>query len=197
MKVFCVILVVCLWGMCEALPKETVLKSNKFADRSEKNLVEQFIKNHVSNNDALPPIDSFVTRSDINEIDVSSYFNEGRSQTEARKKSKIKKIFVPILVFIFIKAITLIPLALGLLSIKAWNAIQLSFVSFVTTIALAVWKLCSKVNGDQPQPQIYHQTYDPEHYFDHHQVAAARTDQQEEEIQMAYSGYSQDSNKVY
>lgn len=82
---------------------------------------------------------------------------------------------------------TLIPLALGLLGLKTWNAIQLSFVSFVTTLAMAVWKLCSKVNGDHPQPQIYHETYDPHH---HHHIAASRSDQVEE-MQMAYNGYGQ------
>lgn len=87
---------------------------------------------------------------------------------------------------------TLIPLALGILGIKTWNAIQLSFVSFVTTLALAVWKLCSKVNGDHPHPQVIHETFDP-HHFDHHHIAASRSDQMEG-VQMAYNAYAPAQN---
>lgn len=48
----------------------------------------------------------------------------------------------------------LIPLALGILAIKTWNALQLSFGSFVVAIALAVWQLCKKVAGDHGHPHI-------------------------------------------
>lgn len=66
------------------------------------------------------------------------------SQTTARK-SKLKKIVIPIMVFVLLKAITLIPLALGVLGLKAFNALQLSFFSFVVSIALAIFQLCKKV----------------------------------------------------
>jgi hypothetical protein len=66
---------------------------------------------------------------------------------EARgKKSKLKKIMIPILVFVLLKAMTLVPLALGVLGLKAWNALQLSFFSFIVSFALAVFQLCKKVN---------------------------------------------------
>lgn len=80
---------------------------------------------------------------------------------------------------------TLIPLALGVLSLKTWNAIQLSFISFVTTLGMAVWKLCTKVNGDHPQPQVIHEAYDPHH----HHYAASRSDQIQG-AEMAYNGYA-------
>lgn len=96
----------------------------------------------------------------------------------ARKKSKIKKAFIPIVVFILIKAMILIPLALGILGFKAWNAIQLSFVAFVTSAALAIWKFCSKLNHDHP-PAIVHGGWDGHHY-DRSDVAQ----------QMAYSAYA-------
>lgn len=77
----------------------------------------------------------------------------------ARKKSKIKKILIPILVFILLKAMTLVPLALGVLGIKAWNALQLSFFSFVVSLALAVFQLCKKL-ADQA-PVIAHSGWEP------------------------------------
>lgn len=52
---------------------------------------------------------------------------------------------IPIMVFVLLKAMTLIPLALGVLGLKAWNALQLSFFSFVTSLALAIFNLCKKV----------------------------------------------------
>ncbi|CAG9817454.1 unnamed protein product [Phaedon cochleariae] len=89
-----------------------------------------------------------------------------------------KKIFVPILIFILIKAMTLIPLALGVLGIKAWNAIQLSFVSFVSALAMAVWKLCSKVHHEPPQ--IIHNAWDSHAHLHHDRSDVAQ--------QMAYGG---------
>lgn len=61
------------------------------------------------------------------------------------RKSKLKKIVIPIMVFVLLKAMTLIPLALGVLGLKAFNALQLSFFSFIVSIALAIFQLCKKV----------------------------------------------------
>lgn len=52
------------------------------------------------------------------------------------------------MVFVLLKAMTLIPLALGVLGLKAFNALQLSFFSFVASIALAIFQLCKKVRRD-------------------------------------------------
>lgn len=75
-----------------------------------------------------------------------------------RKKSKLKKILIPIAVFLMLKALTLIPLFIGILGIKAWNALQLSFGSFVLSFALAIFQLCRKLAGDSapPQPIVAH-----------------------------------------
>lgn len=73
------------------------------------------------------------------------FVSGARSVGEARK-AKLKKIIVPILVFVLLKAMTLIPLAIGVLGLKAWNALQLSFFSFVVSVALAIFQLCKKVN---------------------------------------------------
>lgn len=95
-------------------------------------------------------MDSKVTVSprnlDSDELSLNIKFNKdgARSVGEARK-AKLKKIIVPILVFVLLKAMTLIPLAIGVLGLKAWNALQLSFFSFVVSVALAIFQLCKKV----------------------------------------------------
>lgn len=66
------------------------------------------------------------------------------------RKSKLKKLFVPLFVFVLLKAMTLIPLALGVLGLKAWNALQLSFFSFITAFSLAIFQLCKKVSSKSP-----------------------------------------------
>lgn len=70
------------------------------------------------------------------------------------RKSKLKKIVIPIMVFVLLKAMTLIPLALGVLGLKAFNALQLSFFSFVASIALAIFQLCKKIATDNHHPQL-------------------------------------------
>jgi hypothetical protein len=59
----------------------------------------------------------------------------------------LKKLFIPLFVFVLLKAMTLIPLALGVLGLKAWNALQLSFFSFITAFSLAIFQLCKKVRN--------------------------------------------------
>lgn len=108
------------------------------------------------------------------------------------RKSKLKKIFIPILVFILLKAMTLIPLALGILGLKAWNALQLSFFSFVVSIALAVFQLCKKIAADNTAPQIA--AHGPWESAAYNQYAAARSldvqTPQEDAVQMAYAAYA-------
>ncbi|PSN45515.1 hypothetical protein C0J52_13163 [Blattella germanica] len=106
------------------------------------------------------------------------------SEARRRKKSKLKKILIPIAVFMLLKALTLIPLFIGILGIKAWNALQLSFGSFVLSFALAIFQLCKKLAGDAPaaQPIVAHATgWDSQRSFD------TGLDAQN----LAYSAYSQ------
>ncbi|CAB0043801.1 unnamed protein product [Trichogramma brassicae] len=91
---------------------------------------------------------------DSNEIDFNVKFADdeaaataGGRAVEARK-SKLKKVIIPILVFVLLKAMTLIPLAIGVLGLKAWNALQLSFFSFVVSVGLAIFQLCKKIAAD-------------------------------------------------
>lgn len=80
---------------------------------------------------------------------VNSTFVKNSRFVLTARKSKLKKIVIPIMVFVLLKAMTLIPLALGVLGLKAWNALQLSFFSFVISTAMAIFQLCKKVT-------IYH-----------------------------------------
>lgn len=81
------------------------------------------------------------------------------------RKSKLRKILIPILVFVLLKAMTLIPLAIGVLGLKAWNALQLSFISFLVSISLAIFQLCKKVAADSHGSQIAtHIPFETSHY---------------------------------
>lgn len=112
--------------------------------------IESYIQSHDVTFQ-LPIADTKITVSPRNlendELSLNIKFNKegARSVGEARK-AKLKKIIVPILVFVLLKAMTLIPLAIGVLGLKAWNALQLSFFSFVVSVALAIFQLCKKVS---------------------------------------------------
>jgi hypothetical protein len=65
------------------------------------------------------------------------------------------------LVFLLLKIITLVPLFIGALGLKAWNALQLSFFSFVISVALAIFQLCKKIAADAPPQIVAHGHFDP------------------------------------
>lgn len=85
---------------------------------------------------------------DDDELSFNLKFGEGRAIQHEARKSKLKKVIIPILVFVLLKAMTLIPLAIGVLGLKAWNALQLSFFSFIVSVGLAIFQLCKKIAAD-------------------------------------------------
>ncbi|XP_012255483.2 uncharacterized protein LOC105685706 [Athalia rosae] len=126
---------------------------------------------------------------DDDELTFNVKFGEGRAVQEARK-SKLKKVIIPILVFVLLKAMTLIPLAIGVLGLKAWNALQLSFFSFVVSVGLAIFQLCKKIAADShAAPLAAHGPweYQAAQYraFDQPEIV-----QQESAQDLAYAGYS-------
>ncbi|RZC37777.1 uncharacterized protein BDFB_010887 [Asbolus verrucosus] len=128
---------------------------NEITSRSESSIesnVEEYIKSHdVTFNLPIGPKLTLGARNlDNDEIDLKLNFG---SEAQARK-SKLKKIVIPILVFVLLKAMTLVPLALGVLGLKAWNALQLSFFSFMLAVGLAVFQLCKKIAAEHSPPQI-------------------------------------------
>jgi hypothetical protein len=103
------------------------------------------------------------------------------------RKSKLRRIFIPILVFLLLKIITLVPLFIGALGLKAWNALQLSFFSFVISVALAIFQLCKKIAADTSPPQIVaHGHFEPSPA----QYSAARSS---DPHTLAYRSYGQEA----
>lgn len=96
------------------------------------------------------------------------------------------------LVFVLLKAMTLIPLAIGVLGIKAWNALQLSFFSFVISVALAIFQLCKKIAGDHTAQVAAHGPWD--NYQAAHYAARSFPEEfkpfQPEAQDLAYSAYA-------
>jgi hypothetical protein len=126
---------------------------------------------------------------DDDELNFNVKFGQGRA-VEARK-SKLKKVIIPILVFVLLKAMTLIPLAIGVLGLKAWNALQLSFFSFVVSVGLAIFQLCKKIAADSHASPIA--AHGPWEY----QAAQYRSFNDAPELEsataqdLAYSAYTQ------
>ncbi|XP_034949905.1 uncharacterized protein Osi19 [Chelonus insularis] len=159
--------------------------------RSEGSLLDT-VQNYLISHDVTfkLPLESAVKVSARNiEDDRISFdvkFGQGRAVEEARK-SKLKKVIIPILVFVLLKAMTLIPLAIGVLGLKAWNALQLSFFSFVVSVGLAIFQLCKKIAAESHSAPIA--AHGPWEYqaaqyrsFQEEPVAAAQN--------LAYSAYA-------
>ncbi|XP_056635936.1 uncharacterized protein LOC130444681 [Diorhabda sublineata] len=169
--------------------------SNEVASRSYDN-IEDSIEDYIKKHDItfkVPLIGDITVDStdlDNEKIDIKWNLSSGRS-LEARKKSKtkIKKILGPILIFLLLKAITLVPLALGVLGYKAWNSLTLSFMSFVISTGLAIFQLCQKLAADNVQPQIA--TSGP--WESVGSTHWARNLNEEDTQKMAYSAYVQES----
>ncbi|KAG5672970.1 hypothetical protein PVAND_003056 [Polypedilum vanderplanki] len=138
------------------LSRNVEVRHNGFApvyeQRGDKDVfdkVEEYVQSHdVTFN--FPSAETKITLSpkQINEGELD--LNVKFAGVEARGKSKLKKVMIPILVFVLLKAMTLVPLALGVLGLKAWNALQLSFFSFIISFALAVFQLCKKIAHHGP-----------------------------------------------
>ncbi|XP_016970321.1 uncharacterized protein LOC108038114 isoform X2 [Drosophila rhopaloa] len=118
--------------------------------------IENYIRGHDVSMD-LPLADAKVTVSArnlaSNQLSLNLQLNgdEGDEGTdvEARgKKHRLRKLAMPILVLILLKAITVIPMAIGILKIKAFNALALGFFSFIVSVGLAIFQLCKKIAHD-------------------------------------------------
>ncbi|XP_066154097.1 uncharacterized protein Osi19 [Euwallacea fornicatus] len=158
---------------------ETTGRSNgDYEDR-----IEAYIKGHDVQI-KLPVVGSVTMNArnlDNGELDFNVNFG---SEVQEARKSKLKKIFIPILVFVLLKAMTLVPLALGVLTLKAWNALQLSFFSFVVAVGLAIFQLCKKLATDHAVPQVSaHEAWPAQQYYARSLDAEAQD--------MAYSAYLQ------
>ncbi|KAJ8888047.1 hypothetical protein PR048_007533 [Dryococelus australis] len=89
---------------------------------------------------------------DDGEVALKLRLDSSEAARRRKKKSKLRKLIVPLAVLLALKALTLIPLFLGLLGIKAFNALQLGFGSFVVSFGLAIFQLAKKLMGDSMPP---------------------------------------------
>ncbi|KAL5284827.1 Osi19 family protein [Megaselia abdita] len=111
------------------------------------------IQSYIQGHDVsvqLPLVDAKLTMSprnlDNDELNLSVKFDkdvEGKSRKH--KKNRLKRLAMPIMTLILLKSMTIIPMAIGILGLKAFNALKLGFLSFVFSVGLAIFQLCKKV----------------------------------------------------
>ncbi|XP_037814471.1 uncharacterized protein LOC119605433 isoform X1 [Lucilia sericata] len=122
--------------------------------------IENYIQGHDVTMD-LPMADAKVTVSSRNlkndELSLNVKFaGEGVVEGKGKKgnifkkgkKHRLRKMAMPIMVLILLKAITIIPMAIGILKIKALNALGLGFFSFIVSVGLAIFQLCKKIAAE-------------------------------------------------
>ncbi|XP_073820281.1 DUF1676 domain-containing protein Osi19 isoform X1 [Musca autumnalis] len=135
--------------------------SNSFVDA-----VENYLKGHDVTMD-LPMADAKVTVSSRNladdELSLKVKFSgdgvvEGKGKKgsifKKGKKHRLRKMAMPIMVLILLKAITIIPMAIGILKIKALNALGLGFFSFLVSVGLAIFQVCKKIASEHHSAHI-------------------------------------------
>ncbi|XP_030371719.1 uncharacterized protein LOC115622005 [Scaptodrosophila lebanonensis] len=112
--------------------------------------IENYIQGHDVTMD-LPMADAQVTVSARNlandELSLNLKLADGVVEGKG-KKHRLRKMAMPIMVLILLKAITVIPMAIGILKIKALNALGLGFFSFLVSVGLAIFQLCKKIAAD-------------------------------------------------
>ncbi|XP_015585286.1 uncharacterized protein LOC107263018 [Cephus cinctus] len=162
--------------------------------RSEASFLDN-VSSYLSSHDVTfkLPLESSVKVSARNiendELSFNVKFGEGRAAVQEARKSKLKKVIIPILVFVLLKAMTLIPLAIGILGLKAWNALQLSFFSFVVSVGLAIFQLCKKIAADSHAAPI--SAHGPWEYQAAQYRSFDTVPQSQEAQDLAYAAYAQ------
>ncbi|XP_055905659.1 uncharacterized protein LOC129941132 [Eupeodes corollae] len=146
--------------------------------------IESYISGHDVTVD-FPVADAKVTVSSRNlnndEINLNVKFPGAEVEGKGRK-NRLKKIAVPIMVLILLKAMTVIPMAIGILKLKAFNALALGFFSFVVSVGLAIFQLCKKLAAEHHPPHISaHGPWDSRSFAANAQIESAQN--------MAYKAY--------
>ncbi|XP_013100093.2 uncharacterized protein LOC106082249 isoform X1 [Stomoxys calcitrans] len=129
-------------------------------------VVEKYLQGHDVTMD-LPMADAKVTVSSRNlandELNLNVKFAgdgvvEGKGKKgglfKKGKKHRLRKMAMPIMVLILLKAITIIPMAIGILKIKAMNALGLGFFSFIVSVGLAIFQVCKKIAHEHHSAHI-------------------------------------------
>ncbi|ENN79234.1 uncharacterized protein LOC109535122 isoform X1 [Dendroctonus ponderosae] len=156
---------------------------NEVGTKRSEDSLEEAVATFIKSNDVtfkVPVIgDVTVDSRKLDDDEINFKLNFGSEVEERGKKHKLKKVFIPILTFILLKAITVVPFIIGVLAFKAWNGLQLSLMSFVIASGLAIFQLCQKLASDSHAPVI----------LDHPPAQYKRS--LDDSQQLAYSAYVQ------
>ncbi|XP_058060074.1 uncharacterized protein LOC131210800 [Anopheles bellator] len=110
-----------------------------------------------------------------------------RSLDEARgKKKKVKKLLLPLLLLLKLKAAALLPLALGALALIAFKALIVGKIALILSAIIALKKLFDK-KGDQSYEVVAHPHYSHSTSYDDHHGYARSLDAQN----LAYAAHAQ------
>ncbi|XP_050310326.1 uncharacterized protein LOC126746214 [Anthonomus grandis grandis] len=90
----------------------------------------------------------------FNNVMINSKLNIDSKAESRGKKHKVKKVLLPLLTFVVLKAMTVVPFLIGALALKAWNGLQLSLFAFIIASGLTIFQLCQKLAMDQNVPVI-------------------------------------------
>ncbi|XP_067619140.1 uncharacterized protein Osi19 isoform X2 [Eurosta solidaginis] len=133
-------------------------RSNNDEERDLFDVVGDYLQRHDVTMD-LPLGDAKVTVSSRNlandELSLNVKILGGDGVVEGKgKKHRLRKMIMPLMVLILLKAMTVIPMAIGILKIKALNALGLGFLSFIVSVGLAIFQLCKKLAAEHHSAHI-------------------------------------------
>ncbi|XP_015114412.1 uncharacterized protein LOC107039359 [Diachasma alloeum] len=109
--------------------------------------------------------------------EVSRSFDEARG-----KKKKIIKTLAPLLLLLKLKAIALIPIALGGLALLAFKALVIGKIALIISAIIAIQKLLAAKGHGQSYEVVAHPAHHDEHHDTHWGRSASGAD-------LAYSAY--------
>ncbi|XP_053669984.1 uncharacterized protein LOC128720345 [Anopheles nili] len=111
-----------------------------------------------------------------------------RSLDEARgKKKKVKKLLLPLLLLLKLKAAALLPLALGALALIAFKALIVGKIALILSAIIALKKLFDK-KGEQSYEVVAHPHYSHSSSYDDHHGYSRSLDAAQN---LAYSAHAQ------
>ncbi|CAI6367979.1 unnamed protein product [Macrosiphum euphorbiae] len=101
-------------------------------------------------------------------VPESSISGMRRSLDEARgKKKKHQKMLMPLLMLLKMKAIALVPLAIGALALLAFKALVVGKIALVLAVVMGIQKLLANSKSQQSYEVVSHPHYTEEHGHGH------------------------------
>ncbi|VVC33494.1 Protein of unknown function DUF1676 [Cinara cedri] len=120
-------------------------------------------------------------------VPESSISDMRRSLDEARgKKKKNQKMLLPLLMLLKMKAIALVPLAIGALALLAFKALVVGKLALVLAVIIGIQKLLANKSHPPSYEVVSHPHYTEEH--GHHSSGYGRSLQESGAQEMAYRG---------